>query len=130
MALETPNTIVASIVSVYDPTLPAGARYVTRASDGIRSKTEFTYVPGAAAVAYQLEQPVTSDEGVVLAQSYNVALGESRIDVFLAKIKDADSMGNANVDALPINTLWAAADINANNYKVRFSLAVLRLIRP
>lgn len=128
MSLETPNAFVAALVVLFNNMLPLADQFQTRSSVGIARQISVTSVPGPATIAlYELEQPLSNDEAVVLGPPFALAPNNNTGFQFQLITPLAQQVGVPFADALPPNLLALSVGFPPNT-KVRLSVAVQRLI--
>jgi hypothetical protein len=130
MALETPNRLVASAVMLIDGPADPGQHQKLRSSNGILRKvseadTTISSTSGSIA-AWELETPVTNDEGIALASLTGIAGGISGIILIPWIAPLVYQTGIPEIDSIAPNLLVTLAAIEAT-LKGRMSVAVFAL---
>lgn len=118
MALETPNAIVAAAVVLFD----AGGlqKFLTMSSNGIQNKAEGAGYSGLPAASYELETPVTPDEGCLIC---NANAEDASFQSFITPTINPSPAFFGTVNQVAIQALGSSA-------YGRLCFQVLRLIRP
>ena len=129
MSLETPNRMVASGVLLVDSLLPAGEQQVFRSSNGILRKVSEVQPEDTISVGdYELETPVTNDEGIVLMQLTQFAGPNTLLGSLIGWIAPLPYVaGTPEFDDIEKNHLALLATVNAVGAKLRFGVAVFGL---